>query len=303
MNTAIPVGITDADAICLMSVEDYMHRAKMPMSSNPQEMLSVKEHTRNVLYSEIANRLPRIAGAILNSSMDNDKIKGLFLALQNHCMDKAFTDIVLQRLRVANATAEDRHIVGALFITVCDKYFEKHKPSGKIKPDEEKKQIEEIVAKISHIKTAATSLLADIAADITARCPGLTEVEATAVAAAIACNNESTITELMNFPKEITADIFNIYGTSNDLTRIITHALLMKKADYLKTNETQKAFVESLKRFVFDKLDRLPMPTMHQFITSTYQTLKPELSAYLICISDASMSTYPNLHAVAKELK
>ena len=296
------VRLVDSDIICLDSIESYLRRMEAPYPRTPEEKLVLTQVGRDQLYSDIANRLPRIAAYLLQDEHpeDDDKAKGLIRSIENHCMDAAFVNIVMQKLR-AEGFIDDCHVIGALFVTVADRYFTKHKPEGKLKPEEEAAHYKKLAADIQHLKDAANILLGDIIEDVSRICPGLSpDTDRLAVAAAISINNESTLKELMNFNGEITADIFKIY---KDPENIIKAALLMKKADYPKLSATQKTFVDSLTNFVFSKLNMLDMTMCYRFLVSTYNNLNPNCNEYLICVTDASKATYPNLHEVVRQFK
>lgn len=296
------VNLVDSDIICLDSVESYLKRTDAPYPRTPEEKLVLTQVGRDQLYSDIANRLPRIAAYLLEvgNPENDDKAKGLIRAIENHCMDSTFVNIVMQRLK-SEGFIDDCHIIGALFVTVADRYFTKNKPETKLKPDEENAHYAKLAADIQHLKDAANILLADIIEDVSRICPGLSpDTDRLAVAAALSINNESTLKELMSFNGEITADIFNIY---RDPQNIIKAALLMKKADYPKLSATQKTFVDSLTNFVFGKLNMLDMTLCYRFLVSTYGTINPNTNEYLICVTDASKATYPNLHEVVRQFK
>lgn len=296
------VRLVDSDIICLDSVESYLKRINAPYPRTPEEKLVLMQMGRDQLYSDIANRLPRVAAYLLEvaNPEEDDKAKGLIRSIENHCMDAAFVNIVMQRLRT-EGFVDDCHIIGALFVTVADRYFTKNRPNTKLKPEEEKAHMEKLATDIQHLKDAANILLSDIIEDVSRICPGLApDTDRLAVAAAISVNNETTLKELMNFNGEITADIFKIY---KDPENIIKAALLMKKVDYPKLTAHQKTFVDSLTNFVFAKLNMLDMTMCYRFLVSTYQNLNPNTGEYLICVTDASKSAYPNLHEVVRQFK
>ena len=287
----------NSDDVCLETVESYMRKMGAPIPRTPQEELEIKQYYRDMLYSDIANRLPRVSAYLMENN--DDKAKGLSLALSRHAMDKFFVNIVMQRL-ATNGFLEDAHLVGALFITIVNNYFETHKSTSK-KDEEVEEQNKKNVKETSHLMEAINVLLKDIIVRVKEICPGLNEqIEVPAVAGAIAVNNQSTLDELMNFKKQLTADIFEIY---TDPDKIIRNALLMNKNNYLNLNATQKKFVDTLKDFVFKKLDELDMTQSYSYLLSVYQDYKPKTAEYLICITDVSKAQYPNLHEVVAQFK
>lgn len=291
------ITLMNSDDVCLETVESYMRKMGAPIPRTPQEELEIKQYYRDMLYSDIANRLPRVSAYLMENN--DDKAKGLSLALSRHAMDKFFVNIVMQRL-ATNGFLEDAHLVGALFITIVNNYFETHKSTSK-KDEEVEEQNKKNVKETSHLMEAINVLLKDIIVRVKEICPGLNEqIEVPAVAGAIAVNNQSTLDELMNFKKQLTADIFEIY---TDPDKIIRNALLMKKNNYLNLNATQKKFVDTLKDFVFKKLDELDMTQSYSYLLSVYQDYKPKTAEYLICITDVSKAQYPNLHEVVAQFK
>lgn len=295
------VKLIDSDIICLDSVESYLQRMNVPYPRTPEEKLALTQVGRDQLYSDIANRLPRVAAYLLQVAdpENDDKAKGLSRAISHHCMDAAFVSIVMQKLR-AEGFIDDCHIIGALFVTVADQYMVKNKPDEKLKSEEKEEVLKKMARAVQHLYDASRILLRDIIEDVSNMCPGLSETDRIAVAAALSVNNENTLKELLSFNGAITADIFEIY---NDPNEIIKNALLLKKADYTKLTPNQKAFIDSLTTFVFKKLDSLDMSNCYRFLTSTYQSLNPDTKKYLICITDVSVSAYPNLHEVVKQFK
>jgi len=294
------VNILDTDEVCLESVESFIRHSGAPIPRTPEEKLHVTQYYRDQLYSNIADRLPRIAAYLLEVGDEEEKAKALRMSIEHHCMDASFVDIVMQRLATCGFL-EDAHLVGALFVTVINKYFEDHKPTPKMKAEEVEALDQNNVKETAHLKNAISVLLKDIIVRVKECCPGLNdEVEIPAVAGALAVNNESTLVELMNFNKQLTADIFKVY---EDPDRIIKAALKMKKNDYLKLNATQDKFVQSLKDFIFKKLDSLDMSICYRYLLSVYGDIHPKTSEYLICITDVSKAQYPNLHNVAGQFK
>lgn len=290
----------DTDEVCLDSVESYIRRIGAPVPRTPEEKLVITQHARDMLYSDIANRLPRIAAYLLDVGDGEEKAKALRFSIERHCMDAAFVNVVMQRL-ATNGFLEDAHLVGALFVTIVNKYFEDHKPTSKMKAEEVEELQKKNVQETQHLKNAISVLLKDIIVSVKEYCPGLNdEVEIPAIAGAIAVNNETTLSELMNFDKQLTADIFKVYA---DPDKIIRAALLMKKNNYIKLTATQQKFVQTLKDFVFKKLDQLDMTMCYRFLLSVYNDMKPKTSEYLICITDVSKAQYPNLHEVVNQFK
>lgn len=299
--------ITDSDMIILQSVESYLKSLGTPNNQHPQERLIVTQQARDYLYSDIVQRVPRVASYLLSSDMETDTVaQGLYYALSKHVMDPIFVNILMQYLAKVN-NAEENGVVGALLAKIMSKYLESKtkQPEATTKPKKGEKGSEAIennqqmdMSEIRHIQEAIDKLLGNLAAVICTRCGNVTHVEATAIAACIAMNNKDSITEIIASDLPITADVFNIL---TDPTNIIKGSLLLEKTEFTKLTKNQQAFVDSLTRWVFKKLNDIPMQTSYQFLVATYGSIKPDVSKYLIYIKDCS-SAYPQLKEVAKQI-
>lgn len=299
--------ITDSDMIILQSVESYLKTLRTPVIQNPQEKLIVTQQARDYLYSDIVQRVPRVAAYIMGADMETDTIaQGLYMALSKHVLDPVFVDILMQYLMKAN-NPEENGVVGALLTKILNKYIEsKTKPttttSKKDKDkDSDKKSAEPEkpdLSDIAHIQKAVNALLGNLSTIIVTRCGNLTMPEATAIAACIAMNNTETINEIVASDLPITAQLFDVV---QDPSNLIKASLLLKKADFVKLSKNQSAFMESLTRWVYDKLNIIPTQSSYQFLVATYGSIKPDVKDYYIQIKDCGMK-YSNLYAVSKQL-
>lgn len=299
--------ITDSDMIILQSVESYLKTLRTPAIQNPQEKLIVTQQARDYLYSDIVQRVPRVAAYIMSADMETDSIaQGLFMALSKHVIDPVFIDILMQYLMKTNS-AEENGIVGALLTKILNKHIEsKTKPttvpsSSKKDKDADKKSAESEkidLSDVAHIQQAINALLGNLADIVITRCGNLTKPEATAIAACIAMNNADTIKEIVASDLPITAQLFDVV---QDPSSLIKAALLLNKADFVKLSKNQTAFMESLTRWVYDKLNIIPTQSSYQFLVATYGSIKPDVQNYYIQIKDCGMK-YSNLYAVAKQL-
>lgn len=299
--------ITDSDMIILQSVESYLKTLRTPSIQNPQEKLIVTQQARDYLYSDIVQRVPRVAAYIMSADMETDSIaQGLFMALSKHVIDPVFIDILMQYLMKTNS-AEENGIVGALLTKILNKHIEsKTKPttvpsSSKKDKDADKKSVESEkidLSDVAHIQQAINALLGNLADIVITRCGNLTKPEATAIAACIAMNNADTIKEIVASDLPITAQLFDVV---QDPSSLIKAALLLNKADFVKLSKNQTAFMESLTRWVYDKLNIIPTQSSYQFLVATYGSIKPDVQNYYIQIKDCGMK-YSNLYAVAKQL-
>lgn len=297
--------ITDSDMIILNSVESYLKTLGTPVMQNPQEQLMVVQQAKEFMYSDIARRVPRVASYILSADMETDTVaQGLFFALSKHLMDPIFVQVLMQYLQQMN-NGEDNGITGAFMAKVMNRYMEANwkentTPTKKDKKDKtETTPVVNDMSAIKHIQEAVHYLLGNMAGLITSRCGNLTQSEAIAIAACIAMNNRDTITEIIKSDLPVTADIFNIV---QDPSNIIKHSLLLDKGEFTKLSSNQNAFVDSLRRWVYDKLNIIPTQESFKFLVSVYGSIRPtDTGNLLIQLKDCGMQ-YSNLLTVAKGL-
>lgn len=315
----IPNTITDTDMIVLENVESYLKNMGAPIPQNPQEALIIKQQARDYLYSDIVRRVPRIAAYLMSADMESDTIaQGLWFALSRHVMDPVFVEILLQHLAMQN-NAEENGITGALLTKIMSKWLEQNFKGEASKPktaEEKKKEAKKDavvvntvpvikneeqkpdLGAIKHIEYAINQLLGNLAGVVATRCGNLTHTEALSIAACIAMNNKDTIKEIIASDLPITAQLFDVVV---DPSNLIKSALLLEKTEVLKNSTNQQAFLDSLKRWVFDKLNVIPTQTSYQFLVAAYGSVKPDVSKYYIQIKECG-TQYSNLLVVAKQL-
>lgn len=301
--------ITDSDMIILNSVESYLKTLGTPVMQNPQEQLMVVQQAKEFMYSDIARRVPRVASYILTADMETDTVaQGLFFALSKHLMDPIFVQILMQYLQQMN-NGEDNGITGAFMAKVMNRYMEANWKENTVVPKKDKKDKTETtpvapvvndMSAIKHIQEAVQYLLGNMAGLIISRCgSNLTQSEAIAIAACIAMNNRDTITEIIKSDLPVTADVFSIV---QDPSSIIKHSLLLDKSEFTKLSSNQNVFVDSLRRWVYDKLNIIPTQESFKFLVSVYGSIKPtDTGNLLIQLKDCGMQ-YSNLLTVAKGL-
>lgn len=298
--------ITDSDMIILQSVESYLKNLGAPRSNYPQEQLIITQQARDFLYSDIVQRVPRVASYILGADMETDTVaQGLYMALSKHAMDPVFINILMQYLSKIN-NPEENGAVGAMLAKILNKCIESKMAESNKVPSKKEKGADAIkdekkpdMSDIDHLKRAVEYLLGNLAKIICVRCGNLSEVESYSIAACIAMNNKDTIDEIIASNLPITAQLFDIV---EDPSNLITSALLLKKSDMPKLTPNQTAFIDSLKRWVYGKLNDIPTHSSYRFLVATYKSVKPQdVSKYLIQIKDCG-TQYSNLLTVAKQL-
>lgn len=298
-STAYPGDVTFLD-----TVESYLRKQGMPAGISPQEKLVLFDQSRDALYSYDVQCLPRIVDKIINADMDIDnEARALWIAFSHHVMDPVFVSFMMKYL----TSREDYTLngqIGALISRVLNKYIEEHMQKEKDKKKDKDKKDDGTVPtfeEIRHLEIALEDLLGSNAARISVRCVNLSHPEALFIASCLAMNNKNTLTELINSDLSITADIFDLL---KDPDKMVKNSLLLLKADVpSKLSANQSAFLESLKRWLFDKLDLIPggKVILYQYLVGTYGSVKPDVSPYYIQIKDCGGSK-PNLLEVAKQI-
>ena len=157
-------------------------------------------------------------------------------------------------------------------------------------------------AEVRHIQGAVENLLGGMADLIVTTCGNMQHEEALAVAACLAMNNDQTIIELVNSNVPIKASIFDqILANPGG---IIQGALLLKKADLpTKLSPVQTEFLNSLKEWLYDMLDKKPEGSLqlYNYLVAVYGSVKPDLSPYYIQLKDCG-TRFTNLIQVAKQI-
>lgn len=273
----VPNTITDSDMIILNSVESYIKSRNIPPYISPQEKLMVTQQARDTLYSDIVRRVPRVAGYLLQADMETDtKAQGLNMSLEKHALDPVFIDLLMQYLAREN-NAENNTVTGAYLAKIANRWIEQNvsketekptKKGDKTPPPPPATDNADPIAPIKHIFYAVECLLGNMMRIITIKCCDLNDKQAMAVAACLATNNQETIKELISSDLPITADILDVYENPSN---VIRSALLLEKTEIPATlNKNQTAFVDSLKRWVYKRLNDLNTQAIFQFLVATY---------------------------------
>lgn len=297
----IPNRITDSDMIILQSVESYLRSLGTPLNRSPQDNIILTQQARDYLYSDIVRRVPRVAAYLLQADMENDTVaQGLNISLSKHVMDPVFIDLLMQYLNKQN-NVEENCITGAYLAKLMNKWMEQNIKTDKPKKGDkaEETTTADPLEPVNHIDNAVNYLLGNIVGMVGVKCPNLVKSQATAVAACIAMNNNDTIMELCHSDLPVTADVLDIIA---DPSNIIKSALLLEKNDVpakLSTNQT--AFMDSVVRWVYKKLNQIPTQSSYQFMVAAYGTISVDVSTKYINPKDCG-TQYSNLLTVAKQL-
>lgn len=299
--TNTPTHFMEGSVTFLDSLQSYLKKSRIQIDAmRPEQRLSVLDQAKNCLYSYDAQIIGDVAKRILQSDLENDPdAQALMLAMYNHSMDPAFITVVMQYLAARNDPSLNG-VVGAVLIKVLGQYYETHTPKDKDKKKDAQPEMD--AAEVRHIQGAVENLLGGMADLIVTTCGNMQHEEALAVAACLAMNNDQTIIELVNSNVPIKASIFDqILANPGG---IIQGALLLKKADLpTKLSPVQTEFLNSLKEWLYDMLDKKPEGSLqlYNYLVAVYGSVKPDLSPYYIQLKDCG-TRFTNLIQVAKQI-
>lgn len=270
-----PAVITNADKVVLEKPETFLRAQGINLSSDPRERIFQETRAREALYSEIVRRLSRVCRFILDAEDDSIAAKELKYALFNHVDDPTFTGVVEQYFERSSETIEQRASVGAIFTSFMSEKLSRKKAIDP-KADKETKEAvkaenDKIEEGTAHIMSCVKKLLGPIVSEIENVTTNLDKNQVLAVAAAIAMNGEQTFENILDSDLPVTADVFT-REIVRDPSRLVRDALLMSKDKYSKyVSKNQKEFLDSLKRWVYNKLNVLTPHQCYDFLASTYQ--------------------------------
>lgn len=320
----IPAGsyIEDAAKLTLNSVDSYMKMQNMPRPTTPEEKLFMKENAKKPFYAKIVPAAPILMQYILEADMStNQQAIALDYAYMQHILDREFIDMLMQYLSQPGQTSGARAAVGAYLAHCMDSLVEQTEKKivkvpttvtlknangeDETKTETVEKEIIEYKYKpddIKFITDAVSTLLGATANWVQSEYPTLNDAEAIGTAAAVCMANDHSIKMLIDMNLAITAKVFDMLDNDGQ-NKIITTALELKKEDFQKLTSNQESFIDSLKRWVYGKLNFLDTSTCYQFLVGVYGSTKPsDLNNRLIYIKDCGTS-FVNLLQVAKQLE
>lgn len=303
--------------IVLESAESYLAKIQPQLNNaNPQEKLMAYQQAKDNLYRSIVVLVPMIAEYVNGADLETDTYaQGLWLAMCNHCKDPDFVKLLLDFLHYSNNPDYNR-ATGALLSKVASKLLKDKKAEAAkkaattttTKKDKDGKETTVAVKQeidtsdIAHIYTAVKLMLGDVMTIVRERCGNLTEPEALGIAACLGMNSKDTIDQILTMNLPVTANLFDIVAY-RDPTRLLTAALLMEPPKIAKLTPNQQTFLDSLKRWVYDKLNIISEQQAYQFLLSVYgpNPTQKDIGKYFINVRDCG-NQYSNLLAVAKYL-
>lgn len=320
--------ITDSDMVICNSVDSYIKSQGVNMNNmTPNEILMYTQQAKSALYSDIVRRMARVVPYVMqnhNLPTPNKNIEGLEYSLKKHVMDPDFVKLLMEYLSNPAIPVEDVNTCGA-FISVCiGDYINTMSQTDIKKADvtvadaKKKKEVKEEAPVVStnvdmkpveHLYAAATTIFRTQMSALDIQCPGMNDYSKLAICAAIAMNNNDSIKELLQLDLPITAEIF-IQSIVPDPTAIIRGSLLLDKEYCVKLTKNQQAFIDSVKEWIFDRLNSLDTQSCYAFLLNVYTSdqppttsmsvyMKPDISKYYIYLNDCS-TAYSRLKEVIK---
>lgn len=301
------VMIDPDDNILLETVESLMAKQQLnyPGRLTPQQYAYAEEVTRQNFYTRAIPRVPRVVQYVFEADLETDKQAAAFeYGVKNLLVyDSGFLMSLMTYLAQPNINPGGIAAVGAFMVKIINDYAERIKEGTKTdekEKDEEAKGIERVSQNVG-------ILLKNVVEVVEINCPGLSENEKLATAAAIAMQNHQTIGILIQNDLPVTANLLDIIRTSGNnraMNLVVASAFLLEKKDFPKLTENQEKFIDSLTTYMF-RLVNEKGPTeicaLFGWIYDTYDGRQIDLEKYLIDPRGCG-SQYMRLHTAAKSM-
>lgn len=306
------VMLDPGDHILTENVESLMAKQQVgyPGGITPQQYAYAEEVTRQNFYLDAVPRVPRVIQYIFESDLDTDKTAaGLEYGIKNLLIyDPNFLVSLMTYLAQPTINPNGIAAVGAFMVKIMTEYADKLKEAADTKKDKtEKVEKDEEAEGIERISKNVGTLLRNVVEIVDINCPGLTETEKLATAAAIAMQNHQTLGILLQNNLPVTANLLDIIrnsGNNKGMNLVIASAFLLEKKDFPKLTENQEKFIDSLSTYVF-KLINEKGPTeicaLFGWIYGSYDCRNVDLEKYIID-PRACGTQYSRLHATIKTM-
>lgn len=306
------VMLDPGDHILTENVESLMAKQQVgyPGGITPQQYAYAEEVTRQNFYLDAVPRVPRVIQYIFESDLDTDKTAaGLEYGIKNLLIyDPNFLVSLMTYLAQPTINPNGIAAVGAFMVKIMTEYADKLKEAADTKKDKtEKVEKDEEAEGIERISKNVGTLLRNVVEIVDINCPGLTETEKLATAAAIAMQNHQTLGILLQNDLPVTANLIDIIrnsGNNKGMNLVIASAFLLEKKDFPKLTENQEKFIDSLSTYVF-KLINEKGPTeicaLFGWIYGSYDCRNVDLEKYIID-PRACGTQYSRLHATIKTM-
>lgn len=298
------------DNILTENIESLMKKQNYPGGLTPAQYAYAEEVTRQNFYQAAIPRVPRVVQYIFDSDLDNDQsAQGLEYGLKNLLIfDEGFLVNLMTYLAQGGINPSGVASVGAFMVKIISEYHEEkknEKTDAKGKKDEEKKEKDPREDGIERISKNVGILLRNVVEIVDINCPGLSDTEKLATAAAIAMQNHQTILLLLENDLPVTANLLDIIrngGNNKAMNLVVASAFLLEKKDFPKLSKNQENFIDSLSTYVF-KLVNEKGPTeitaLFGWIYGSYDGRTIDLEKYIID-PRACGTQYSRLHATVK---
>jgi hypothetical protein len=308
------VMLDPGDHILTENVESLMAKQQVgyPGGITPQQYAYAEEVTRQNFYLDAVPRVPRVIQYIFESDLDTDKTAaGLEYGIKNLLVyDPNFLVSLMTYLAQPTINPNGIAAVGAFMVKIMTEYADKLKEAAETKKDKdktEKVEKDEEAEGIERISKNVGTILRNVVEIVDINCPGLTETEKLATAAAIAMQNHQTLGILLQNNLPVTANLLDIIrnsGNNKGMNLVIASAFLLEKKDFPKLTENQEKFIDSLSTYVF-KLINEKGPTeicaLFGWIYGSYDCRNVDLEKYIID-PRACGTQYSRLHATIKTM-
>lgn len=306
------VMLDPGDSILTENVESLMAKQQVgyPGGITPQQYAYAEEVTRQNFYLEAVPRVPRVIQYIFEADLDTDKMaEGLDYGIRNLLVyDQNFLVSLMTYLAQPNINPGGIAAVGAFMVKIMNEYLEKQKEKADSKGKKDKTEEKDAEAEgIERLSQQVGTLLRNIVEAVDISCPGLTDHEKLATAAAIAMQNDQTIGILLQNDLPVTANLLDIIrnsGNNKAMNLVIASAFLLEKKDFPKLSENQDKFMDSLSTYMF-RLVNEKGPTeicaLFGWIYGSYDCKNIDLEKYLID-PRACGAQYKRLHDTARSM-
>lgn len=314
MNLSHNVMLDPGDSILTENVESLMAKQQVgyPGGITPQQYAYAEEVTRQNFYLDAVPRVPRVIQYIFEADLDTDKMAaGLEYGIRNLLIyDPNFLVSVMTYLAQPNINPGGIAAVGAFMVKIMNEYYAnkmKEKADTKKKGNDKPEEKDDEAEGIERISKNVGTLLRNVVDIIDINCPGLSDAEKLATAAAIAMQNHQTIGILLQNNLPVTANLLDIIrnsGNNKGMNHVIASAFLLEKKDFPKLTENQEKFIDSLSTYVFKLINEKgpsEICALFGWIYESYDCRNVDLEKYLI--DPRSCGTqYNRLHTTIKSI-
>ncbi len=311
--------MTDPDDFILTeNVESLMAKQQptYPAGITPEQYAYAEEVTRQNFYLKAVPRVPRVVQYIFEADLDtDDQAAGLAYGLKNLLIyDEKFLISLMSYLAQPISSPEFQSGIaatGAFMVKIMSEYYEelkKKEAESKGKKDKNEEETSDPEKEgIERISKQVGTLLRNIVEIVDINCPGLTDHEKLATAAALAMQNDQTVPMLLDNNLPVTASLLDIIrnsGNNKGMNLVVASAFLLEKKEYPKPTDNQSKFIDSLSTYVYKLVNEKGPTDIHAlfgWIYGSYDFKNVDLEKYIID-PRACGTQYSRLHATIKSM-